>query len=45
MWDTAGLPFNPLADFTAPYGYPMFAPAYVGRKRWAKPFDSFSFRA
>ena len=23
----------------------MFAPAYVGRKRWAKPFDSVSFEA
>jgi hypothetical protein len=23
---------------------PMFAPAYVGRKRWAKPNLSFSFQ-
>jgi hypothetical protein len=44
-WDTAGLALKPFAGSAAPYGCPMFAPAYVGRKRWAKPFDSLSFRA
>jgi hypothetical protein len=40
MWDTAGLPLKPVADSTTPYGCPTFAPAYVGRKRWAKPNHS-----
>jgi hypothetical protein len=30
MWDTADLPLKPLADFAAPYGCPMFAPALPG---------------
>jgi hypothetical protein len=41
MSDTAGLSRKPVAGVTAQHGCPMFAPAYVGRKRWAKPFDSF----
>jgi hypothetical protein len=44
MWDTAGLSLKPVAGPTTPYGYPMFAPAYVGRKRWAKSVDRISFR-
>jgi hypothetical protein len=41
MWDTAGLPLKPVKVFTTPYGCPMFAPAYVGRKRWAKSTTAF----
>jgi hypothetical protein len=41
MWDTAGFPLKPLADSATLYGCPMFAPAYVGRKRWAKPTTAF----
>ncbi len=41
MWDTAGLPLKPVASPSAPSGCPTFAPAYVGRKRWAKPTTSF----
>jgi hypothetical protein len=44
MWDTADLSLKPVAGPTTPYGCPTFAPAYVGRKRWAKPFDSLSSR-
>jgi hypothetical protein len=33
------LPLKPAAGVTSPHGCPRFAPAYVGRKRWAKPFD------
>jgi hypothetical protein len=40
MWDTTGLPLKPAAGFTAPYGCPMSATAYVGRQRWAKPNQS-----
>jgi len=40
MWDTAGLPLKPVAGSTALHGCPTFAPAYVGRKRWAKPYHS-----
>jgi len=29
------------ASIAALYGCPMFAPAYMGRKRWAKPFERF----
>jgi hypothetical protein len=36
------LPLKPVAGLTAPPGCPMFAPAYVGRKRWAKPTTAFS---
>jgi hypothetical protein len=38
---TAGVPLKPAAGFTTPSGCPMFAPAYVGRKRWAKPQQLF----
>ena len=34
------LVFREMWDTTCP----MLAPAYVGRKRWAKPFDSLSFQ-
>jgi hypothetical protein len=44
MWDTAGLPLKPVSGPTAPHGCPMFASAYVGRKRWAKPLHGPSFR-
>jgi hypothetical protein len=44
MWDTAGLPLKPLTGPTIPHGCPTFAPAYVGRKRWAKPHHSLPFR-
>jgi len=37
MWDTTGFTLKPVAGPTTPYGCPTFAPAYVGRKRWAKP--------
>ena len=40
MWDSTALALKPLAAPTTPYGCPMFAPAYVGRKRWAKPLNS-----
>src|SRR6201986_4052712 len=39
---TSKLLLRPAKGSTTPYGCPMFAPAYVGRKRWAKPFDSLS---
>ena len=42
MWDTTGLPLKLAAGLTDPHGCPMFAPAYVGRKRWAKPSTAFS---
>jgi hypothetical protein len=41
MWDTTGLSLKPAKVSTTPYGCPMFAPAYVGRKRWAKPTKAF----
>ena len=41
MWDTAALTLTPLAGPTNLSGCPMFAPAYVGRKRWAKPTTAF----
>jgi len=41
MWDTAGLPLKPAVSPTDPHGCPTFAPAYVGRKRWAKPTTAF----
>jgi hypothetical protein len=41
MWDTTGLSLKPSEDPTTPYGCPMFAPAYVGRKRLAKPSTAF----
>jgi hypothetical protein len=41
MWDTAALSLKPVADPTTLYGCPTFAPAYVGRKRWAKPSTAF----
>src|ERR1700761_6438485 len=31
------IPHKPVAGPAAPNGCPKFAPAYVGRKRWAKP--------
>ena len=40
MWDTTVLTLKPLTDSTTLEGCPMFAQAYVGRKRWAKPFHS-----
>jgi hypothetical protein len=39
--DTAGLPPQACHGVTNPYGCPMFAPAYVGRKRRAKPTIAF----
>jgi hypothetical protein len=44
MWDTVALSLKPLTDSTTPYGCPTFAPAYVGRKRWAKPNHGFHSR-
>jgi hypothetical protein len=41
MWDTAGLALKPFA-LTDPHGCPMFAPAYVGRKRWATRISYFT---
>jgi hypothetical protein len=34
---------KPAAAATDPHGCPTFAPAYVGRKRWAKPTTAFRF--
>ena len=46
MWDTASLTLKPVSVPTTRQGCPMFAPAYVGRKRLAKPFEAFrSFTA
>ena len=45
MWDTAGLPLKPLTDSTTTYGCPTFAPAYVGRKRWATRISYFALLA
>jgi hypothetical protein len=42
MWDTAGLALKPVAGPTDPYGCPTFAPAYVGRKRWATRISYFT---
>jgi hypothetical protein len=42
MWDTKGLPLKLAAGLTDPHGCPMLAPAYVDRKRWAKPSTAFS---
>ena len=42
MWDTAGLPLKPVTGLTALHGCPMFAPAYVGRKRWATRISYFT---
>src|ERR1700761_3797486 len=44
IWDTTRLALKLAKVSTTPYGCPMFAPAYVGRIRWGKPFDSLSFR-
>jgi hypothetical protein len=38
--DTAGLPPQARCGQTDLQGCPTFAPAYVGRKRWAKPHHS-----
>jgi hypothetical protein len=39
-----GPPLKSATVSTDPHGCPTFAPAYVGRKRWAKPFDGPLFR-
>jgi hypothetical protein len=43
MWDTVGLALKPGADSTSPHGCPTFAPAYVSRKKWAKPTVAIPF--
>ena len=42
MWDTIGLALKPLTGPTTPHGCPTFAPAYVGRKRWATRISYFT---
>jgi hypothetical protein len=36
---------SPKLPFLVLDGCPMFAPAYMGRKRWAQPNDRFCFTA
>ena len=40
--DTTALALELSAVATTPYGCPMFAPAYVGRKRWATRISYFT---